>query len=310
MHRCVLVLIATWLLSGPATARLISWEAASGVFPWDAAIPEADRFVVSGQLAFAELTATALHIHDATVPERIVVERAEPMAAAWALQIDARVFWAIRNPPEFAIQSGVADGERYVPLGVTPTEVGFINNSGNGWIDGQFYALDTTDAIHRYDLQRVDGVVRLFIDGSATPAISLPIESFATTTNESVLLLATSIAGTAEFEIERFHVETGISTSSVPNTAGAHRLRIAPNPFNPSTSIQFGLEVAGSVQLDVHDARGRVVRRLLDRHLGEGEHRVLWDGRDDRGQVVASGSYWVLLRSSVGRDVQRLVLVK
>ena len=310
MLRSALVFIAITLLPGPASARYIAWEAASGVLPWDAAIPEADRFVASGQLAFAELTATALHIHDATVPERIVVERAEPMATAWALQIDAQVFWAIRNPPEFAIQSGVADGERYVPLGVTPTEVGFINNAGNGWIDGQFYALDTTDTIHRYDLQRVDGMVRLFIDGSATPAITLPVESFATTTNESVLLLATSIAGTAEFEIERFHVETGISASTAPSTTATHRLRIAPNPFNPSTSIQFGLEAAGSVELDVHDARGRVVRRLLRRHLGPGEHRVIWDGRNDHGEGIASGSYWVVLRSASGRRVERLVLVK
>ncbi len=310
MLRSVLVCIGLCLLAAPSSARLISWEAASGVLPWDVTIPEADRFTASGQLDFAELTPTALHIHDSTFPERIVVERSEPMGPAWALQIDARVFWAIRNPPAFALQSGVSDGERYVPLGVTPTEVGFINSGGNGWIDGQFFELDTTDAVHRYDMQRVDGVVRLFIDGSATPALSLPVESFAATASESVLLLATSIAGTAEFEIERFHVETGISETAVPDQIADHRLLIAPNPFNAATTIRFGLEAASAVEIDVHDAKGRLVRHLLDRQLGAGEHRVTWDGRDDRGQVMASGSYWVLLRSATGRGVERLVLAK
>lgn len=310
MLRVVLVCIALCLLVAPGSARLIAWEASSGVLPWDGLIPEADRFTATGQLAFAELTSTALHINDATIPERIVIERAEPMGVAWALQIDARIIAVVRNPPAFALQSGVADGERYIPLGVTPTEVGFISEGGAGWVDGQYFELDTTDAIHRYDVQRVDGTIRLFIDGSATPALALPVESFTTTASESVLLLATSIAGTAEFEIERFHVETGISATSAPSRVATQRLRVAPNPFNPSTSIRFGLEAAGSVELEVHDAKGRVVRRLLRRHLGVGDHRVVWDGRDDRGRPMASGSYWLLLSSVAESSVERIVLVK
>jgi hypothetical protein len=155
VHRAVLVCIALCLLAAPSSARLIAWEATSGLLPWDTLIPEVDRFTASGRLAFAVLTPTALHINDATVPERIVIERAEPMGTARALQIDARIIAVVRNPPAFALQSGVADGERYVPLGVTPTGVGFISEGGTGWIDGLYFELDTTDAIHRYDHQRV-----------------------------------------------------------------------------------------------------------------------------------------------------------
>ena len=63
-----------------------------------------------------------------------------------------------------------------------------------------------------------------------------------------------------------------------------------PNPFNPVTTIEFAVEHPGAVQLRIYDARGQVVRTLLDReYAGAVRERVTWDGRDDAGQVVPSG---------------------
>ncbi len=76
-----------------------------------------------------------------------------------------------------------------------------------------------------------------------------------------------------------------------PPPAGASRLAICPNPFNPRTSLAFALADAGLVEVAIHDARGRLVRRLCQRELPAGDHALAWDGCDDHGQDVAAGIY-------------------
>lgn len=85
-----------------------------------------------------------------------------------------------------------------------------------------------------------------------------------------------------------------------------------PNPFNPSTSIDYALPQSGSVHLSVYDVLGRRVRLLVakPRHPA-GFYTAAWDGRDDRGRSAASGVYFYLLQ--VGdefRQAQKMVLVK
>jgi len=74
-----------------------------------------------------------------------------------------------------------------------------------------------------------------------------------------------------------------------------------PNPFNPSTAIEFKLPARRHVRLGIYNLDGRLVRNLLDGDLPAGEHVVTWNGRDDAGRDVASGTY--LYRITAGRDV-------
>jgi plastocyanin len=76
-----------------------------------------------------------------------------------------------------------------------------------------------------------------------------------------------------------------------------------PNPFNPRTEIRFTLAEAGMVDLEVFDARGRLVRTLLrGDSRGAGGHRVVWDGTDAAGAAAPSGTY--LFRVRAGRNVE------
>lgn len=84
-----------------------------------------------------------------------------------------------------------------------------------------------------------------------------------------------------------------------------------PNPFNPDTRIQFSLPAGGSVELDVFDGRGRLVRRLIPgHHHSAGTHTALWDGRNDGGESVASGVYFYRLRAGGRLATRRMVLLK
>jgi Tol biopolymer transport system component len=83
-----------------------------------------------------------------------------------------------------------------------------------------------------------------------------------------------------------------------------------PNPFNPKTRITFSLARSGPVQLDVHDVRGRRIRRLTTGDLSAGEHTVVWDGTDDSGRGQAAGVYFVRLQAQGGALTHKVTLVK
>jgi len=65
-----------------------------------------------------------------------------------------------------------------------------------------------------------------------------------------------------------------------------------PNPFNPSTRIKFALPEAGRVQLRIYNDVGQLVRTLVHQELAQGWHELYWEGRNDRGQTVATGIYF------------------
>ncbi|HOX26098.1 MAG TPA: FlgD immunoglobulin-like domain containing protein [Candidatus Krumholzibacteria bacterium] len=87
-----------------------------------------------------------------------------------------------------------------------------------------------------------------------------------------------------------------------------------PNPFNPATEIAFALPgEAGASRhavLQIVDARGRLVRTLVDGALAAGWHRVTWDGRDGAGRVVTAGMY-VYRVTTIGQSAAgKMVLLK
>jgi len=84
----------------------------------------------------------------------------------------------------------------------------------------------------------------------------------------------------------------------------------APNPFNPSTRLEFGIVTAGPMRLDVFDARGRHVRTLAQEAATPGIRRMTWDGRDDAGKGVASGVYVARLQTAGTTQTRRMTLLK
>lgn len=77
-----------------------------------------------------------------------------------------------------------------------------------------------------------------------------------------------------------------------------------PNPFNAQTLIQYELPAAGPVQLGVFNAAGQRVRSLVAEHQGAGLYLQPWDGRDDAGAAVASGTYLCKLEMPAARFSQ------
>lgn len=99
-----------------------------------------------------------------------------------------------------------------------------------------------------------------------------------------------------EMENPSCYPATGVPVSEgAPGWTLAHLHPAAPNPFNPHTTIRFELGRTARVRLRVFGVDGSLVRTLADRAFPAGEHRLLWDGVNDRGNAVGSGAYFVSL---------------
>jgi len=85
---------------------------------------------------------------------------------------------------------------------------------------------------------------------------------------------------------------------------------VKPNPFNPSTSIGLRLDANGPARLEIFDARGRLVRRLVDGPMSAGESFVKWDGRDDAGAELGSGIYFARLTVGAEHFSRKLALIR
>ncbi|MBC8424304.1 proprotein convertase P-domain-containing protein, partial [bacterium] len=83
-----------------------------------------------------------------------------------------------------------------------------------------------------------------------------------------------------------------------------------PNPFNPMTTVKFELPKPGHAKLMVYDLSGRMVRTLVDENLPASVHQRQWDGTDDHGRRVASGTYYFRLVANGFTAVQKAMLVK
>ena len=90
-----------------------------------------------------------------------------------------------------------------------------------------------------------------------------------------------------------------------------------PNPFNVGTQIdyQIGINdpiVAGQtlVELEVRTATGRLVRHLVNDLAAPGLYSTAWDGRDERGERVASGMYYYILRIGPISRANKMVFIK
>ena len=105
-------------------------------------------------------------------------------------------------------------------------------------------------------------------------------------------------------------VVTGVdSPHTVPKVERA-LVGVTPNPFNPTTKIQYSVPVAGEVRMGIHDVTGRLVATLIDGHIDAGAHTITWTGRNSTGGEAASGTYFVRIESAGDVMTRKITLVR
>jgi Leucine-rich repeat (LRR) protein len=83
-----------------------------------------------------------------------------------------------------------------------------------------------------------------------------------------------------------------------------------PNPFNPSTCIEYQLAENQRVQLFVTDLRGRNIRTLVNQYQSRGTYRTTWNGQDRLGSYMASSVYFICLKTQCRTIRLKCLLLK
>ncbi len=122
------------------------------------------------------------------------------------------------------------------------------------------------------------------------------------------------------FPSDHYGVLTVLSGSSTPLNINDNDIFTArdfslnqayPNPFNATISIPFNVNGEDNIMnLSIYDISGKNIRTLLNRKTMRGKHTINWDGLDDKNRPLASGFYFISLRTLKGQLTQKIILLK
>jgi hypothetical protein len=108
-----------------------------------------------------------------------------------------------------------------------------------------------------------------------------------------------------------FVPEGGMTDAGQPEPSAVSHLAVArPNPFNACATIEYTIEKGGVAEITVYDVSGRRVRTLLNQYVPAGVHEVVWDGRNDSGERVASGLFFYRLRAGEVIETKKMILLR
>ena len=83
-----------------------------------------------------------------------------------------------------------------------------------------------------------------------------------------------------------------------------------PNPFNPTTYINYSLTNSADVKLVVFNTKGQIVKTLVNEIQTAGTHTVVWNGTSDRGDGLTSGIYFYNIKSGRFTSTKKMILLK
>jgi len=83
-----------------------------------------------------------------------------------------------------------------------------------------------------------------------------------------------------------------------------------PNPFNPVTTVKISIDLPQQLTVRVFDITGRRLKTLIDSHLSAGEYTIAWDGTNRNNLPVASGVYFLQIKSHELNSIQKLLLTR
>ena len=83
-----------------------------------------------------------------------------------------------------------------------------------------------------------------------------------------------------------------------------------PNPFNPQTTIAFTTKETGNVSIVIYNVVGQKIRTLVNKSYNSGQHRVVWNGKNDFNKTVGSGIYFYNMRNGKYTSTKKMILLK
>jgi len=83
-----------------------------------------------------------------------------------------------------------------------------------------------------------------------------------------------------------------------------------PNPFNPTTTIEYKIPARSHVTISVYNILGEKIKTIINDIMPTGTHIIAWDGRNDKGEMVATGIYFYQIKAGDFTKSRKMLLLK
>lgn len=83
-----------------------------------------------------------------------------------------------------------------------------------------------------------------------------------------------------------------------------------PNPFNQDTKIEYSIQTTTDVQLRIFDSSGNLITIIVNETKKPGEYIVEWNGQDEKGILVKSGTYFYQLQTKEFISSKKMIILK
>ena len=125
----------------------------------------------------------------------------------------------------------------------------------------------------------------------------------------NVMWFGTYDGGVFGYDYDSSNSATDIQTTDIIPSA-IEILGNYPNPFNSETTIEFTLPNSDFVNMVIYNIAGQKVRTLLNTTISTGKHHVRWNGKNDQGESLSSGIFFINLKTENTNLAQRITYVK
>jgi hypothetical protein len=207
-------------------------------------------------------------------------------------------------------EDGVSFNSQIVPGDTTFLTVrASVNGYLNTWIDFDRNGTwdDAGDQVF-FDLPLKTGSNNLKFFVPDDVAVTTTYARFRFATENGFTYKGLVIGGEVEDYV--LTIYTGVENKSSQLPSKFKLYQNFPNPFNPTTEIRYLLPKAEHVRLSIYNISGQEIRVLVDGIKSNGDHKVIWDGKDGRGNNMPAGLYLYSIKTKTLMDSKKLLLIK
>lgn len=202
---------------------------------------------------------------------------------------------------------GLGIGELYDGTWPALVPVTYTNTTGN-------VSIETPGNVVSVYWQNLDGTYQsetiMFADGLRAFKWTTSVEptEIAINRNDTLFQLP---EGATLLDVKAAQIDYLPTANDDPVIPVAPTLNNAfPNPFNAQTSISYNLPKSGSVEIEIYNVKGQLVKTLVNETKSTGSHNAIWSGTDNHNKTVPAGVYFYKMVSGKYSATKKVILMK
>ncbi len=212
----------------------------------------------------------------------------------------------------YALRYNLENGRLRFLIQYGSDNVGIYETTQSTWAGGEWYEIMVT-----FDYYSSDENIKLYIDNQLDASYK---ETRLLTINDQSIAIGGGNTSYWEFPgtIDEVLIHNRLESSDITTTVEENNLapkefklsQNFPNPFNPTTTINYSLPKKEYVVIKIYNITGGEVKTLLKQEQSPGRYSIIWNGKDNQGKFLSSGLYFYQINAGKFEKTLKMSLVK